>query len=157
MTLTWRTATLEDLDQILAIEEDSFATPWHEETFRSLCTREGVDLIVALSDDQIVGYAVLWSTVDEGELANIAVKATHRGRGVGGELMGRVVEAAMGRGVRRLFLEVRQSNEFAAKLYQRYEFHEIGVRRGYYQNPIEDARVLVKELTSYETDYGADT
>lgn len=147
MTLSFRKASHADITPILEIERNAFTTPWHEETFRSLQEREEVDLIAAILEEKVVGYAVLWSTLDEGELANIAVAADYRGKGIGGELLRQVVEAAEKRGVRRVFLEVRASNTSAAKLYERYSFQQIGIRRGYYQNPVEDARVLVKELS----------
>ena len=142
-----RRGGIEDLKAILAIERDAFASPWQEETFRSLMERADVDLLVAERDDDLIGYAVLWSTLDEGELANIAVAKEHRGVGVGRALMHHVVTAARNRGVRRLFLEVRESNSAAAKLYEAYEFRQIGIRRNYYKNPVEHARVLVRDLT----------
>ena len=93
-----------------------------------------------------MGYAVLWCILDQGELANIAVQPDARREGLGGLLLDHLIEVARGRGVRSLFLEVRESNEGARRLYAHRSFEEIGIRRGYYQSPKEDARVLELKL-----------
>ncbi|HZD04918.1 MAG TPA: ribosomal protein S18-alanine N-acetyltransferase, partial [Longimicrobiales bacterium] len=95
----------------------------------------------------VVGYAVLWWVQAHGELANLAVRREHRGRGFGSRLLDRVLERARELGIRNLYLEVRVSNERAVGLYERRGFLEIGRRRDYYQRPREDARVLLKRLT----------
>ena len=97
-------------------------------------------------DSDVVGYLVLWFVTDEGELADLAVDPEYRGRGVGGFLVGRAVDRARARGVRSLFLEVRESNEGALSLYRSRGFHVISVRKGYYSKPREDALVMLKSL-----------
>jgi ribosomal-protein-alanine N-acetyltransferase len=57
-----------------------------------------------------------------------------------------MLEVAEDSGVRSLYLEVRESNGRAREMYARRGFHEIGVRKGYYEGPREDARVLKKSL-----------
>ena len=94
--------------------------------------------------DQLAAYAILWKVLDEGELANIAVRKDLRGRGIGSGLLSRILEVAEDSGVRSLYLEVRESNEVAREMYARRGFQEIGVRKGYYVGPSEDARVLKK-------------
>ncbi len=138
--------TPSDIAEVVRIEETAFSTPWSEATFRTLLEREGVELWVAEWEDQFAAYAILWQVLDEGELANIAVRPDLRGRGIGSALLSRVLEVAEGSGVRSLYLEVRESNELAREMYARRGFHEIGVRKGYYDGPREDARVLKKNL-----------
>jgi ribosomal-protein-alanine N-acetyltransferase len=135
-----------DVPDVARIETTAFSTPWSEETFRSLLHRTGVELWVAEWGGQLAAYAILWEVLDEGELANIAVRKDLRGRGIGSYLLRRILEIAEDLGVRSLYLEVRESNGLAREMYARRGFHEIGVRKGYYEEPREDARVLKKNL-----------
>lgn len=141
-----RRMTASDVTAVAALEASTFSTPWHPATFRRLLERPGAELWVTEEDGDVVAYAVLWCILDEGELANIAVLPRQRGRGVGGRLLDHLVEVARARGVRRLFLEVRESNEQARKLYETRGFNEVGRRRDYYEKPREDARVLALDL-----------
>ncbi len=138
--------TPSDVPEVARIETTAFSTPWSEGTFRSLLDRSGVELWVAEWEDQLAAYAILWRVLDEGELANIAVRGDLRGRGIGSSLLGRMLEVAKDSGVRSLYLEVRESNALAREMYARRGFQEIGVRKGYYEGPREDARVLKKSL-----------
>ena len=138
--------TMHDVSEVARIETTAFSAPWSERTFHSLLRRSGVELWVAEWGDQLAAYAILWRVLDEGELANIAVREELRGLGIGSELLSRILEVAGDSGVRSLYLEVRESNELAREMYARRGFHEIGVRKGYYEGPREDARVLKKSL-----------
>ena len=136
--------TLSDISEVTRIETAAFSTPWSEATFRSLLDRPGVELWVAEWGGQLAAYAILWRVLDEGELANVAVRQDLRGLGIGSGLLSRILKVAQESGVRSLYLEVRESNELARQMYARRGFHEIGVRKGYYEGPREDARVLKK-------------
>ena len=141
-----RAAEPADVPFILEIEGQAFSEPWSDETFRSLVGRADTELLVAEEDGSVIGYVVLWATLDEGELANVAVAESHRRRGVGAGLIEAALLAAAHRGVRRVFLEVRESNAGAARLYEGFGFFEVGFRRRYYSKPVEDARVFAKNL-----------
>lgn len=142
-----RPATSADMDAVAALEAESFSNPWHPHTFRSLVRQERVVILVAeIPGEGIVGYTVLWSVMDEAELANLAVRVGFQGRGLGSVLLDRVLAEAEGRGIHRVFLEVRMSNERAFELYRSRGFDQVAIRESYYQNPTEDARILVLEL-----------
>lgn len=130
------------MDRVAELEAASFASPWKADTFLRLVDRPGAELWVAEEDGEVVGYAVLWCVLDQAELANIAVAPELRGRGIGGRLLDHVLSAVRERGVHSVFLEVRESNHTARRMYAARGFEEIGVRRGYYAAPREDARVL---------------
>jgi ribosomal-protein-alanine N-acetyltransferase len=102
----------------------------------------------ALQDERsdVLGYAVLYVVADQAELANLAVAPAVRGRGVGRALLESVVALARELGVRELFLEVRESNSVAQRLYRSVGFAPIALRRGYYESPVEDALVMVLHL-----------
>ena len=138
--------TADDVAAVAELEALAFSTPWRADTFRTLLARPGAELHVIEADGELAGYAVLWCILDQGELANIAVREALRGRGLGGILLDHVLAVARVRGVKRLFLEVRLSNGAATRLYDSRGFKEIGLRKDYYERPREDARVLEKRL-----------
>lgn len=138
-----RPLAAEDVDAVVAIETEAFSSPWRRETFMDLVDRPGLELLV-MEDREVgvIGYAVVWCIMDQGELANMAVAPPFRGRGLGGFLLGRVIETARERGIENVFLEVRVSNAAALRLYERFGFVDVGIRRDYYDSPREDARVM---------------
>jgi ribosomal-protein-alanine N-acetyltransferase len=146
-SLVVRPMRLADVDAVVQIETEAFSSPWKRETFAGLIGRPGVELLVmAEQGDDVLGYAVLWCILDQGELANVAVTPDRRGRGLGSQLLRGVLDVAKERGVRQIFLEVRTSNTRAVDLYRRFGFADVGVRRDYYDSPREDARVMMLEL-----------
>lgn len=142
-----RPATEEDVDAVAAIEARSFSNPWHPQTFRSLISQGRAHILVAEGPELgVVGYAVAWWVLDQGELANLAVTEGLQGMGVGSALLDRLLTDATAGGVKSLFLEVRMSNTRAQDLYLSRGFTQVAVREDYYRNPREDARILVKRL-----------
>lgn len=136
-----------DVDRVSAIEAASFSSAWQPDTFLSLLERPGPELwVLEHPEDGVIGYFVLWCIVDQGELANIALAHGYRGRGLGTELLERVVEVARAREVASIHLEVRESNEAALGLYRRFGFKTVGVRKRYYDQPREDAIVMMLVL-----------
>lgn len=137
----------EDIGAVVDIETEAFTTPWQASTFEDLLGRDGIELMV-MTDvaEGVIGYAVLWVILDEGELANLALTTNRRGAGLGAHLLRHVLGRARDRGVEKLFLEVRASNSRAIELYQSFGFEDVGVRRDYYERPREDARVMVATL-----------
>jgi ribosomal-protein-alanine N-acetyltransferase len=137
----------EDIDAVVVIETEAFSTPWKRDTFANLIGRDGVELLVMTHTEHgVVGYAVLWCILDQGELANLALQPGKRGSGLGSHLLRQVLKVARMRGVAKLFLEVRASNERARDLYANFGFTEVGRRAGYYDAPREDALVLLATL-----------
>jgi len=137
----------EDVDAVVAIETEAFSSPWQRDTFLELIGRPNLELLVMEhASEGIVGYAVLWCIMDQGELANLAIVPAMRSRGLGTRLLESVVDVARRRGVESLFLEVRDSNAVALELYRRFGFSQVGLRPGYYDRPKEDARILMAKL-----------
>jgi ribosomal-protein-alanine N-acetyltransferase len=133
-----------DLPQVMLIELTTFTMPWSEATFRGLLRRKDSDLLVADLKGDVAGYAVFWAVLDQGELGNVAVDDEMRGHGIGSKLIQAVLDCAYERGVREVFLEVRKSNVRAQDLYKTFGFSEVGRRRNYYLEPLEDALVMKK-------------
>lgn len=132
-----------DLPQVLDIESASFATPWSSRTFLNLLRRPNAALFVAEdSARRVLGYAVVWFAGPEGELGDVAVRSERRRTGIGTALVDRVLAEAAERGAGEVYLEVRESNEGARKLYERLGFEIVGRRPSYYTDPVEDALLM---------------
>ena len=94
---------------------------------------------------KILAYAVMYSCLDEADLANIATLPEIRKQGFGATLLDKALEISRSAGVLRTFLEVRESNTPARSLYLSRGFKEIGRRRNYYRDPKEDAIIMARE------------
>jgi len=93
----------------------------------------------------MIGYSVLMPSLEEAHLLTIGIAAEHQRKGIGGELLGRMMAIAHDSGMCRVILEVRPSNTAALALYRKGGFRQIGLRRGYYpadNNGREDAIVM---------------
>jgi [ribosomal protein S18]-alanine N-acetyltransferase len=127
-----------------AIEQSVFADPWSTQDFRDCLSCDAL-FRVAETTDCVAGYVVALDAADEGEILNLAVAPGGRRRGLGRALVLEVLDALAGRGVRRVYLEVRESNAPARALYAAHGFTEVGRRKQYYRRPVEDAIVLRRD------------
>ena len=139
---TLRAATLDDLESIAEIERSAFTDPWSRASFRSMLDQAPVWFVVAESGERVVGYVVAWFIGGDGEIGNVAVDEAYRGQGIGGMLLDAVLAEARRREVEAVYLEVRESNLAARRMYERYGFARVGRRRRYYRRPEEDALIL---------------
>ncbi|MEP6692975.1 MAG: ribosomal protein S18-alanine N-acetyltransferase [Gemmatimonadaceae bacterium] len=135
-----------DLSAIVAIERASFTDPWSKESFVGLSVDPRVLFVVADRDGEIEGYAIAWFAADEGEIANLAVAERARRGGLGARLIDVALAEARAHGAATVYLEVRDSNAAARRLYASRGFEEFGRRKNYYRLPMEDALVLRRVL-----------
>lgn len=136
-----------DLDAVGAIERATFPEPWTRDQFSSLLAHPaGIGWVAEVHSGEAVGYAIGWVAAGEAELADLAVAPDFRGRGIGAGLVRAFAREAGVRGARRLYLEVRASNEGAQRFYDRLGFDRVDRRVGYYRHPREDALILHAEL-----------
>jgi ribosomal-protein-alanine N-acetyltransferase len=131
------------LRQVLKIEAQVYPRPWSSTLFlQEMVRRSDRYYIVARHAAQVVGYAGLMITGPEAHITTIAVDpAMHRQR-IGMKMMLDLVDEARSRGCRSVSLEVRKSNTGAQKLYEKFGFKAVGMRRGYYIETGEDAIVM---------------
>ena len=103
--------------------------------------------LVALDDsDKVVGYAGLQVVLDEGYIANVAVRPECRRQGIAGKLLQVFLDFAQANRLAFLTLEVRASNYEAIALYGSRGFRSVGRRKNYYEHPREDAIIMTKEF-----------
>ena len=137
-----------DLDEVMAIEMASFPSPWSHKLFEEEIGRTFSDAVVAVEEPggEVAGYTICWTVGEESHLLNIAVRPDARGRGVGRALLKECLRRAARAGARRIFLEVRPSNQQAIRIYRREGFRFVGIREGYYTDTGEDAIVFSREM-----------
>lgn len=140
--MTLREMMVEDLDQVMEIERDLFHVPWTREGYFTFLTREDAMFLVVEEKGQILGYCGLLMVLDEGDVTNVAVRRDRQKEGIGNFLMESLIRLADGLGVRTIHLEVRESNETAIRLYSRIGFKKDGIRKNYYENPVENAILM---------------
>lgn len=132
------------IEQVLPIEADLFgAEQWSPAMFWNELANRHFYLVATEADGAVLGYAGLAvAPPDEAWVQNIAVRRGAQRRGIGRLLLEALLAEAARRGIRSTLLEVAADNAPAQRLYARYGFEPIGVRRGYYQPSNTDALVM---------------
>ena len=133
-----RSMTAEDAAKVASLEAEIFSQPWSENAFLdSLCLPDTI-FLVAEESGVIQGYIGMYLAADEGEITNVAVNPACRRRGIGEGLLTEMKKRAADHKSARIVLEVR--------LYEKQGFSSVGIRRGFYEFPREDARIMVCAL-----------
>jgi [ribosomal protein S18]-alanine N-acetyltransferase len=128
---------------VLRIEQQVYPRPWTFGLFLGeISQRASRVYLVARVGSEVVGYAGMFRTVDDGHITTIAVDPAWQRRGIATRMLLALARAAVDRGCHNLTLEVRMSNSGAQALYQRFGFVPAGVRKGYYPETGEDALVM---------------
>ncbi|MCJ7725952.1 MAG: ribosomal protein S18-alanine N-acetyltransferase, partial [Acidimicrobiia bacterium] len=117
-----------------------FPHPWTEGILRDELAAARRTYLVAEEDGEIVGYGGLMIVMEDAHITNLAVAPAARGRGVATRLFLDLAEGALDDGTEHLTLEVRMSNLAARRLYSRFGFAPVGIRKDYYVD--EDALIM---------------
>ncbi len=143
-----RRASSDDLAQIVDLERRCFSTPWSEDSLAAdLTGNERSVYLAAMSRDKLlVGYMAFWAVHDEGQVTNIAIDPGWRKQGIATALLQEVERIARIRKIGKILLEVRENNTAARRLYANQGFRQIGIRRAYYEKPVENAIIMLKEI-----------
>lgn len=129
-----------DLPAVISIERRSFPAPWSLAMFVLELSKPSGICLAATAGDELLGYLVCSRYDRVWHVMNVAVDPDHRRRGVGSELIRRLLEEAGGE--LPFTLEVRTSNAAAIAMYQRLGFRSAGVRPRYYRDNGEDALIM---------------
>lgn len=141
-----RSMRAEDATKVASLEAEIFSQPWSENAFLDSLRLLDTIFLVAEESGVIQGYIGMYLAVDEGEITNVAVDPACRRRGIGEGLLTEMKKRAADHKIARIVLEVRVSNEGAIRLYEKQGFSSVGIRRGFYEFPREDARIMVCAL-----------
>ena len=138
-----RNMTAEDIPAVVEIEKECFSLPWSEKSFAESIVREDtIFLVCEEKDGAILGYIGMYLSFDEASITNVAVASQFRKRGCGKQLVIAAKTAAKEAGAESIFLEVRVSNVPAISLYKKQGFENLGIRKKFYEHPVEDAIIM---------------
>lgn len=144
-----REMTWDDLEQVVEIENENFSVPWTETGFLTYLMRSDALFLVAedVEKEQIAGYCGIIMAADEGDITNVSVKKDLQRQGIGTMLIRELSSRIKDLGIQTIFLEVRESNASALRLYEKQGFERMGVRKNYYTDPTEDAITMSRKLS----------
>lgn len=146
--LTIRELTLEDIDQVCALEEMVFSMPWQRDAFIEMVENEDALYLVVEEKSNpgvVIAACGLRHIVGEGDISNVLVHPDYRKRGIARLMLAELMKAGSEKyGIEAYTLEVRKSNIDAIRLYQYYGFVEEGIRKNFYEKPTEDAIIMWK-------------
>ena len=141
----YRSMTAEDLDHVMAIENEVYAQPWTRGNFHDSLMAGYHCRIMELAGE-VVGYSVLSVGADEAHLLNLSIAAQWPRHGLGRELLKFMIGLAREFMAYKIYLEVRPSNLAGRALYAGAGFREIATRRDYYPGPGGREDAVVMEL-----------
>ena len=147
--------TEHDLLEVVEIEESSGLSRWGWSAYYAELQSSNRALMLVARVERpleqpesynLAGYIVARVTAGELHINNVAVRPTYRGKGIGSELLRRILRTGKELAAYAAFLEVRSGNVAAQSLYRKCGFQLIGRRRSYYTDPPEDALVMSADL-----------
>ena len=133
----------EYVSDVAEIEKSCFSNPWNETVLESELKNDCSHIYVAVEEGRAVGYAMLYIVCGEADIIRVAVLPEYRRKGIAEKLLLKSFEVNE---TNEIFLDVRESNAPAIKLYQSLGFVDTGVRKDYYSNPTENAILMKKEF-----------
>ncbi len=136
----------EHLAGIALLEKECFKHPASERSLALLLLDTAVGFVCLDDDGTPASYAGMLTVLDEGQIINVATRAKYRRRGLAKKLLLALICEARVRALKSLSLEVRRSNLAAICLYQRLGFFVAGERRNFYNDPREDALIMICNL-----------
>lgn len=141
MKIEIRPLAKEDLDRICELEEASFSMPWKKKDFEELIESENSQYLVILADGCVAGTAGYTDTLGDAYINNVVIDESKRRAGLGKKLLEALIEEGLSKGIKNYTLEVRTGNTAAVRLYESLGFECAGVRKRFYEHPVEDAFV----------------
>ena len=132
--------------QIAVLERETFSLPWDEASIRAELDNPLSLWLVAAEGETVLGYVGSQTCFDDTDILNVAVRSDCRRRGIAEALMRELDRLLPLRGAERITLEVRASNDPAIRLYEKLGYARVGLRKGYYEKPREDAVIMQRDL-----------
>lgn len=136
-----RRCTIEDIDEVYKIEQESFSDPMKKETMARDTERDSY-YCYGLFDGVLKAFISFERVLDEGQIISVATNPEYRRRGYAKKLFDEVKKLAKATETELFTLEVRSDNAPALALYESLGFKEVGRRKNYYSNPPSDAILM---------------
>ena len=137
--------TISDLDEISDILYSEFDDFWTISTLKSELQNTNSQYIVAKLNNEIIGFGGIWKAVDDIHITDIVVKEVFRRQNIGSIILKQLIDLAKKQTITSITLEVNSTNIPAQKLYEKFGFKRVGLRKKYYNNT-DDAVIMTKEL-----------
>jgi len=134
-----------DLNQIILIEREIFLFPWSLGNFSDSLKTEYLCRVME-QNNTILGYSILMLGPDEAHILTLGIGAQWQKKGLGEKMLMYLIELAIENGAQSMLLDVRESNQGAAKLYRQLGFQQIATRKGYYPAMCGREDALVMQL-----------
>lgn len=135
---------MEDLEQVSLIEARCFSMPWSRKSFEEALHKSDAVYVTAKEGEKVVGYCGAYVILDEADINQVAVEPFSRKKGIGRKMLEILLQKLEKAGIYAVTLEVRKSNEAAIALYESLGFVTEGIRRNFYEKPVEDALIMWK-------------
>lgn len=132
----------EDVEEVAEIERQIFSIPWSAKGFLSSLQSDDTLYLTVKKEEKIIGYCGFLQSFDEADITNVAVSPEERNSGIGYAMLSELMQQGKERGVAKYTLEVRAGNAAALHLYQKLGFESVGIRKGFYDRPKEDAVIM---------------
>ena len=134
-----------DLDQVIRIERQIFLFPWSLANFAD-SLKAGYLCRVMEENLTILGYSILMIGPDESHILTLGINPDWQRRGLGEKMLHYLIDLSVEHGAKSILLDVRESNQGAARLYRQLGFEQIGRRKGYYPAMCGREDALVMQL-----------
>ena len=132
--------------QIEELEQQCFSIPWTWDQLMSQLPDDCHEFLAAEQEGKVLGYVGMMTVLDEGYISNVAVDPAFRRQGIADRLITELLDRARIRELSFVTLEVREHNEPAIALYRKHGFAPVGLRKNYYELPVENALLMTKYL-----------
>lgn len=133
-----------DVEAVSKIEERTFSMPWSAKDFLQMIKDENALYLTAKSDGILIACCGVRNILGDGEITNVVVDEPYRKRGIGSRMLSELLKKGKQIGIKAFTLEVRKSNEAAIRLYEKAGFVTEGIRKNFYEKPVEDGLIMWK-------------
>lgn len=146
MQITIKELLKKDVPCVAEIEKECFSTPFSESDILGYLDNPIWHFLGAYNGEKLLGYISFTIIIDECQIVNVAVSVANRKMGVGNQLVLGMLDYIKAFGVRKAYLEVRESNIGAITLYNKHGFLPVGISKNHYSQPTENAILMNLEF-----------
>ncbi len=142
--ITIRPMRASDIETVAKLQRESFSKveTWSPQSYVTELANRSAAYLVAVYEERVVGFGGIWTVMDEVHITILGVSLAYRGNRIGDLLLSELLIASWDMGATRATLEVRETNEAAQKLYEKYGFVHVAIRKAYYSDNGENADIL---------------